>query len=507
MQGRISWATLCAVFLAAVFVAAIWTTIGFPLGTLGDEWAKIDAVRTGNNRYYHPLLMIEVTQFANLFAGARDLQAIVEVGRACAAVAGGLLVFATYWLARLVLPELGALAATFATAATPIVTVHARIMKEDIFVAPFLILGLAALIKLLQDPTPLRALLTGVYAGLAGGAKYIGTLFLPFALAAIWFVPGPRGERRLARMVTVAGVAILIFVLIELPALRNLTQLRRGIYYEYTHATHGHDVPLPISITYGGLHLTESLWPGLGLTLLVLGLLGLAAPFLAPPERRMPLGLIAGFALFWYAVHELVPLKPYPDITRYMLPMAPLLAILATSFFYELFRRRDQRAIIAAVIVAAAAIPALVTSVRINGGGQDPRAVVPQILAATGVRIATDRYTDYDASRDFIGEPWLRPTANTADIAVTANLVYDRFRSYAARKDRVSRPTGSYYRRLNALPHIDVSNGRPTLGYFNPVLRIVALDGNIERLQQISAAITAAAPEFKVRLIDRKPKT
>ena len=198
MQGRISWATLCTLFLAAVFVAAIWTTIGFPLGTLGDEWAKIDAVRTGNNRYYHPLLMIEVTQFANLFAGARDLQAIVEVGRTCAALAGGLLVFATYWLARLVLPELGALAATFATAATPIVTVHARIMKEDIFVAPFLILGLAAPIKLLQDPTPLRALLTGVYAGLAGGAKYIGTLFLPFALAAIWFMPGPRGERRLA---------------------------------------------------------------------------------------------------------------------------------------------------------------------------------------------------------------------------------------------------------------------------------------------------------------------
>lgn len=239
MQGRISWATLGALLLAAVFVAAIWTTIDFPLGTLGDEWAKIDAVRTGNNRYYHPLLMIEVGQFANLFAGARDLQDIVEVGRACAALAGGLLVFATYWLGRLVLPELGALAAAVATAATPIVTVHARIMKEDIFVAPFLILGLAALIKLLQDPTPMRALLVGVYAGLAAGAKYIGTLFLPFALAALYFVPDPHAERRLSRLFTVAGVAILIFVLIELPALRNLAQLRRGIYYEYTHATHG----------------------------------------------------------------------------------------------------------------------------------------------------------------------------------------------------------------------------------------------------------------------------
>ena len=183
----------------------------------------------------------------------------------------------------------------------------------------------------------------------------------------------------------------------------------------------------------------------------------------------MPLVLIAGFTLLWHAVHELAPLKPYPDVTRYMLPLAPLLAILATSFFYELFRRRDRRSIIAAVVVAAAAIPALVTSVRINGGGQDPRAVVPQILAATGARIAMDRHSDYDASREFVGEPWLRPTAQTADIVVTANLAYDRFRSYAARKDWVSRPTGSYYRRLNALPHLDVSNGRPTLGTISPL--------------------------------------
>lgn len=149
-------------------LAAIWTTIDFPLGTLGDEWAKIDGVRTGNNRYYHPLLIIEVTQFANLFAGARDRQAIVEVGRACAAFAGCLLV-------------LLACAAGAARARRPGSNicdggnanrqVHARIMKEDIFVAPFLILGLAELIKLLQYPTPLRALLTGVNAGLAGGAK------------------------------------------------------------------------------------------------------------------------------------------------------------------------------------------------------------------------------------------------------------------------------------------------------------------------------------------------
>ena len=101
-------------------------------------------------------------------------------------------------------------------------------------------------------------------------------------------------------MLTVADVAILIFGLIELPALRNFAQLRRGIHSKYAHATHGHDVPLPISITYGGLHLTESLWPGLGLTLLVLGLLGLAAPFScaarAPHAARANRGLHAPLA-------------------------------------------------------------------------------------------------------------------------------------------------------------------------------------------------------------------
>ena len=309
-------------------------------------------------------------------------------------------------------------------------------------------------------------------------------------------------------MVTVAGVAILIFVLIELPALRHLAQLRRGIHSEYTHATHGHDVPLPISITYGGLHLAESLWPGLGLTV--------ARAWAARPRRAVPraagaphaaCALIAGFALLWYAVHELAPLKPYPDVSRYMLPMAPLLAILATSFVYELFRRRDRRAIIAAVIVAAAAIPALVTSVRINGGrpirARWCRKSSPQ-LASASPSIATPIPTP---RANFIGEPWLRPTP---DLPTSQSRQISSMTASGAtlpRKDRVSRPTGSYYRRLNALPHLDVSNGRPTLGYFNPVLRIVALDGNIERLQQISAAITAAAPEFKVRLIDRKPKT
>jgi hypothetical protein len=51
MRGRISWASLCALILAVIFLVATQRSIDFTLGTVGDEWAKIDAVRTGNNRY------------------------------------------------------------------------------------------------------------------------------------------------------------------------------------------------------------------------------------------------------------------------------------------------------------------------------------------------------------------------------------------------------------------------------------------------------------------------
>jgi hypothetical protein len=59
-------------------------------------------------------------------------------------------------------------------------------------------------------------------------------------------------------------------------------------------------------------------------------------------------------------------------------------------------------------------------------------------------------------------------------------------------------------------PHLDVSNGRPTLAYFNPVVRIVAMDGSVAGLEKIAAdihAAHAAAPGLTVRLIDQAPNS
>jgi hypothetical protein len=146
----------------------------------------------------------------------------------------------------------------------------------------------------------------------------------------------------------------------------------------------------------GLFHLRRSLWDGLGPALLIFGLLGLGAPLMAPAERRLPLVLIAAFAVIWYVVHEASPLKPYPDFARYMVPLAPLLSILATSFVTELIARQHQLGLAAAACLLIAALLALWTSIRINGSAaEDPRAAIPPILAASPMRVAMDRYASY----------------------------------------------------------------------------------------------------------------
>ncbi|HEV3241756.1 MAG TPA: hypothetical protein VGY14_00625 [Methyloceanibacter sp.] len=137
MPRRISWAMVAALLLAAVFVAATLSVMDYPLGVAWDEFVKLRAISTGRDRFYHPLVMIDLAQAAALVVQLPDWQSLAQLARILAGLAGGLLIFGAFSLARLVLPDLPALAAAAATAVTPLVTVHARIFKEDTFVAAF----------------------------------------------------------------------------------------------------------------------------------------------------------------------------------------------------------------------------------------------------------------------------------------------------------------------------------------------------------------------------------
>ncbi|HEX6831482.1 MAG TPA: glycosyltransferase family 39 protein, partial [Methyloceanibacter sp.] len=268
-----SWPTMAALLLAALPVAVTLSLIDYPCGVAWDETVKLVGVSKGRYAYYHPLFMIDLAQGAALVVQPPDMPSLAHLVRVLGALAGGVMVFATFTLARLVLPDLPALAAA-AGAVTPLFVVHARIFKEDIFVAAFLVLALAALIRLLQEPAPHRAILLGLLVGLAAGSKYIGVLILPFAIIAILLVPTPGPERRWLRTGTVTATSIGTFLLIMLPAIRRIARWERGVNFELVHSVEGHDVPLPLRVTWGLFHLRESLWPGLGTPLFALGLIG-----------------------------------------------------------------------------------------------------------------------------------------------------------------------------------------------------------------------------------------
>ena len=113
-----------------------------------------------------------------------------------------------------------------------------------------------------------------------------------------------------------------------------------------------------------------------------------------------------------------------------MVPLAPLLAILAASFVFEILSRWDRLGLVAAAAILLAALPALWTSVRINTPDIDPRDVVPQLLLDSGARVAFDRYANYRFTNGILGGK-ARHLAENADIVLTANLTYDRAYNYA----------------------------------------------------------------------------
>jgi hypothetical protein len=502
--------TVLALALAACFVVVLLQAIDFPLRSTPDEPSKaFQAAALRPLNYNHPLLMLELARAANAVAGFTDLQAVVELGRTLAVLAGGLAIFATFLLACQVLPAPVALAAALATAVLPATTVHARYFKEDVFALPFLLIALIVLIETLKEPTRARGLMLGGAIGLAAAAKYVAFIALPFAVAFL-LLDAPTKEVMRARLTLcalVALAALAVLTVIELPALINYSRFLASLDGNLAHATFGHDVRLPLSLTFGVFHLRQSLLPGLGWPLVILGLLGLAAPWLAPPERRRPLLVISLFTLLWYAVHEVSPLKPYPGFARYMLPLAPLLVILGSAFIYELARRRwpeSASALIAAGVLLAAAAPALYLSLRINAPEeQNPRHVISTLDLGDAGRVAFDSYTRFDGPIGRLGNG--PPDTTTADVFVTSSFRYARFAAANTSAQRaLTRDTVDRYVVLFEKPYLEVTNNRPSYAFFNPVLRIVALDGDPARLQPIAAKLRSAAPGLSIRLVNGK---
>ncbi len=430
MPRRATIAYGCTAGALAMLAALAYDAIpDLPLAPQSDEPKKANFVLDGQQDFLQPLLLLQTVRLVNLVARYSDQLAVVELGRTVAAVFGGLTVLATIVLARRVVGRGLALAAGLIAAVTPLVAFHAQLLKEDIFLAPWLLFGLAALDRLRDSVEVRRALLFGITAGLAASAKYVGAVLLPVAclLPLIAPVTGAALRRYYAALAWSAGAAIAVFALVNAPAFLTPDIFLHGLGTEIAHAVTKHIIVWPGWYSHFLFHWTTSLWPGLGPTLALAGLAG--ALLVVADWRSSPpaIRLVLVFALPWYLMHELSPMKPFMAIERHMTVMGGLFAILAVYLVDRLFRpaARPWRAAIATAIVAIVAAPAAVSTIVIaHSAPNDTRSVVERVRAALDGRDAVDWYATFPGYAHY---PPLTTIDGATDYVVLVQETADRF--------------------------------------------------------------------------------
>ena len=319
---------IAAVLLAIAATLLFHLAPSLPLGVAFDEPLKVGFVLNGKQNFGHPILMLQIIRFVDFLTGSANQASAVYFGRLAAAASGGLLVFSATALARRAVGDFAALGAGVLTAVAPLTVLHAQLIKEDIFVAPWLILGVLALDHLVATPRWRQAVLFGITAGLAASAKYVGVVLVPLSLLPpLWVATDLRRYYLMVALAVLVGLAV--FCAVDLPLFTSPRVFVTGVEGEVNHALSGHLVVLTGWDANYLFTWKANIWPGLRAPLALAGLAGallVAARWPAsPPVLRRLLIL----AVAWYLMHELSPMKPYPEGARHMTAMAAMFAIFA----------------------------------------------------------------------------------------------------------------------------------------------------------------------------------
>lgn len=503
-RSRFVWLAAIVGLIATLSYAIIGD---WPLGTHFDEPKKAFFVLSGTQDFKHPILLIQLGRLANLFAGFTDADNFIHLGRGLAAAFGGLLVFSTFVLGQMVLSPLTALTVSLAVAICPLVAVHATFYKEDIFLAPLVVLAVAALVWVTERPSGIRSFTLGVVIGLAASAKYIGAILFPLGILVVLICANGKIRERLESVAVVIVAGIATFCAINAPIFWSLSVFEKGFGFEVNHALSGHaGIGLGVSATFGVMHLMNSLWPGLGSGLLIVGLSGLAAP-IVNRKLRLQLSIILVVALSWYAVHELAPMKTFADSGRYMVPLAPLIFVSGAAFVETVVHRmsRYQTGLITPLVIAVAAGPAFYDSFRIFEYAKfDPRSIVERLAPELGPGARFTWYASFVPPRAIQAVALGGHDPAPAIIVVTSNLYYGRFLLYgrhtekASSVDELALRETLVFEKMFEKAYLEISNGNPTYAFLNPVIRIVALDNDNARLAAIAASIMAIEPRFRI---------
>jgi 4-amino-4-deoxy-L-arabinose transferase-like glycosyltransferase len=281
--------------------------------------------------------------------------AMILVGRLLSAALGAATVWAVFALgARLFGARAGLLAAAF-QAVLPVNVVHGHYATVDVPATFFVVLCLVHAAKLLHAPSGRAAALAGLFAGLAAAAKYNVALVVLAPLAALLITRRDEGRKPVPLLLPLLASTLAAFLVGNAGMLLNWQGFVRDFTSELTKS--GQGMGLLFAETGNGwwYHLAVSLRYGLGLPMLLLALAGLI--YAAARRQRQDIALLA-FLLPYYLVIGWAQVR----FLRYVVPICPVLAVLAARAVAEAFQTRPPLRWPAAAVGAVAGGSSLLIS-------------------------------------------------------------------------------------------------------------------------------------------------
>lgn len=453
----------------------------FPLGYHFDEPKKVRFILRGEQDFRHPLLMLQIVRGVNLLTGMTDPQQIAVAARSTTALAGVLIVLGMFFLARPAIGPLWALAVAGAVAVSPIIVVHAHYLKEDVLLTCGLVLSLVCSLLFRERPDVPRAIALGTAMGLCLATHYKAALFLPLPFMALplrkMASDAVRLHRTFALTVLSVGTAAVVFLVLNLPLLYDTQTFYKGFVYEAQHALSGHDVPIEPFPYLFGFHLLHSLLPGMTILPLSFSLAGLGWVLWHWPRAEFRHRLLVLYVAIFYLVPEASPLKPYPNIERYMIPVVPVLLYFAGLAFQRLsLSPQTQWPLLILGTLVLIVLPLWDTLLLVHYLNRDTRAAALARVAATGLPAIYERHSsdhwDVETAAD-LNLHGLRKQG--VGLVVTSAFQYERyFRGVTlsgVREDASRRHQG--YVVLFQNPYTEIRPSHRSFAFSNPVIRIV----------------------------------
>ena len=313
----------------------------------------------------------------DVFAKIGEIAKLYLSGRLIALVLGVLTVYLVYLLGKRAYGRRTGLLAALLMAILPIHVMHSKFMAVDVPATFFVTLALLFAVRIPEGHRLRDYLLSGLFAGLAAGTKYNAGLVILSPIVAHLI---SHKARPILRIISPKMWAVLItgaagFLIGTPGAILNYGRFSRDFAYEVLHARTGHGL---VFIQTGNgfvYHIMHSLWPGMGLPLLILGGIGI----LYALYRRRPSDLaLMAFAVVYFAVISLAQVR----FARYTIPLLPVMAVLGARPIADLLgvRHWAVRSLAAIVLVPVIAYT-LFYSLALD-----------RVMASTDTRDQADRW-------------------------------------------------------------------------------------------------------------------